>query len=186
MTSEAAPRYTVPGLTLQDAGAVIELLQQRLHALNDLHLTLKHVHWNVVGPHFIAVHEMLDPQVDRVRAMADDVAERIAALGGVAHGTPGVLVEERTWEDYSVGRADAIAHLGALDLVYAGVIENLRTVTKSVGETDPVTEDLLIEQLRDLEQFQWFVRAHLETVGGTLTTAGATSETEAARQATAQ
>ncbi|MER5387246.1 DNA starvation/stationary phase protection protein [Streptomyces sp. NPDC002688] len=181
-----APRYTVPGLAVQDAGSLIEVLQQRLHALNDLHLTLKHVHWNVVGPHFIAVHEMLDPQVDRVRAMADDVAERLAALGGIAHGTPGVLVEERTWKDYSVGRADAIAHLGALDLVYTGLIEDLRAAVKTVGEIDPVTEDLLIEQLRDLEQFQWFVRAHLETAGGTLTTADATTESEAAQQAMEQ
>ncbi|MET8292208.1 DNA starvation/stationary phase protection protein Dps [Streptomyces sp. NPDC051639] len=186
MASEATPRYTVPGITVQDAGSLIELLQQRLHALNDLHLTLKHVHWNVVGPHFISVHEMLDPQVDRVRDMADDVAERLAALGGVAHGTPGALVEGRTWDDYSVGRADAIAHLGALDLVYTGVIQDLRTAIKTVEDVDPVTEDLLIEQLRDLEQFQWFVRAHLETAGGTLTTADATTETEAAKQAIGQ
>ncbi|MEU3241977.1 MULTISPECIES: DNA starvation/stationary phase protection protein Dps [unclassified Streptomyces] len=182
MGIEGTPHYTVPGLAAQDAGSVIELLQQRLHALNDLHLTLKHVHWNVVGPHFIAVHEMLDPQVDRVRDMADDVAERMAALGGVAYGTPGVLVEQRTWKDYSVGRADAIAHLGALNLVYTGVLEDLRALIKTVAEIDPVTEDLLIEQLRDLEQFQWFVRAHLETASGNLTTAGATTETEAARQ----
>ncbi|MFD6342650.1 DNA starvation/stationary phase protection protein Dps [Streptomyces sp. NPDC060131] len=183
MASEATPHYTVPGLTVQDAGTVVELLQQRLHSLNDLHLTLKHVHWNVVGPHFIAVHEMLDPQVDRIRDMADDVAERLAALGGVAHGTPGSLVDERTWEDYSVGRADAIAHLGALDLVYNGVLQDLRAAIKTVGDFDPATEDLLIEQLRDLEKFQWFVRAHLETAGGTLTTAHATTETEAAQQA---
>jgi starvation-inducible DNA-binding protein len=183
MAPEATPRYTVPGLTVQDAGSLIEVLQQRLHALNDLHLTLKHVHWNVVGPHFISVHEMLDPQVDRVRDMADDVAERLAALGGVAQGTPGALVEERSWKDYSVGRADAIAHLGALDLVYTGVIEDLRAAIKTVGDIDPATEDLLIEQLRDLEQFQWFVRAHLETAGGALATAGATTETQAAGQA---
>ncbi|MER6442680.1 DNA starvation/stationary phase protection protein Dps [Streptomyces sp. NPDC001185] len=182
MGIEVTPHYTVPGLAAQDAGSVIELLQQRLHALNDLHLTLKHVHWNVVGPHFIAVHEMLDPQVDRVRDMADDVAERMAALGGVAYGTPGVLVEQRTWKDYSVGRADAIAHLGALNLVYTGLLEDLRALIKTVAEIDPVTEDLLIEQLRDLEQFQWFVRAHLETASGNLTTAGATTEIEAARQ----
>lgn len=184
MASASTPRYTVPGLSVQDAASIIELLQQRLHSLNDLHLTLKHVHWNVVGPHFIAVHEMLDPQVDRVRGMADDVAERLAALGGVAHGTPGALVAERTWQDYSVGRADAIAHLGALDLVYTGVLEDLRAAVKTVGELDPATEDLLIEQLRGLEQFQWFVRAHLETAGGTLSTADATTEKEAAEQST--
>lgn len=156
------------------------MLRLRLHSLNDLHLTLKHVHWNVVGPHFIAVHEMIDPQVDRVREMADDVAERIAALGGVAPGTPGTLVAERTWDDYSIGRADAIAHLGALDLVYTGLIEDIRAGIKEAGDIDPATEDLLIGQLRDLEQFQWFVRAHLESSGGTLATGDAHSESEAA------
>ncbi|MEU6124147.1 DNA starvation/stationary phase protection protein [Streptomyces sp. NPDC047123] len=183
MTSSSTPRYTVPGISVEDAHLINGLLQQRLHALNDLHLTLKHVHWNVVGPHFIAVHEMLDPQVDQVRVMADDVAERLAALGGVAQGTPGVLVRERTWEDYSVGRADAIAHLGALDLVYTGVIESLRDAIKQVGTIDPATEDLLIGQLRDLEKFQWFVRAHLETAGGQLSTADAKTEEEAASSA---
>src|SRR3954471_22993416 len=94
---DLTPKYTVPGIRREDAGRLIGVLRQRLHSLNDLHLTLKHVHWNVVGPHFIAVHEMIDPQVDQVREMADDVAERIAALGGVAPGTPGALVTERTW-----------------------------------------------------------------------------------------
>ncbi|MGW1727416.1 DNA starvation/stationary phase protection protein Dps [Streptomyces sp. NPDC002306] len=180
MTKDLTPKYTVPGIQREAAGRLIGALQTRLHALNDLHLTLKHVHWNVVGPHFIAVHEMIDPQVDRVRDMADDVAERIAALGGVAQGTPGALVSERTWDDYSIGRADAIAHLGALDLVYTGVAEGVRAAVKEAGEIDPATEDLLIGQLRDLEQFQWFVRAHLESSGGTLATGRAHTEEEAA------
>ncbi|MFD7735339.1 Dps family protein [Kitasatospora phosalacinea] len=177
------PAYTVPGLTTEQGAELIVTLQERLHALNDLHLTLKHIHWNVVGPHFIAVHEMLDPQVDRVRLMADDVAERIATLGGVAHGTPGRLVAERGWDDYSVGRADAIAHLGALDLVYTGVITDLRNAVEQAGKIDPATEDLLIEQLRDLEQYQWFVRAHLESSSGTLATADAPTEERAAKKA---
>ena len=183
MAKDLTPKYTVPGIEREAAGRLIDVLRLRLHALNDLHLTLKHVHWNVVGPHFIAVHQMIDPQVDRVRDMADDTAERIAALGGVAQGTPGSLVKERTWDDYSIGREDALAHLGALDLVYTGVIEDVRDAIKAVGEIDPATEDLLIEQLRDLEQFQWFVRAHLENAGGTLTTARAGTETEAAEAA---
>jgi starvation-inducible DNA-binding protein len=179
----AAAKFTVPGMSTSDGTEVATLLQDRLNALTDLHLTLKHIHWNVVGPHFIAVHEMLDPQVDAVRAMADDTAERMATLGVAPMGTPGALVQARTWDDYDIGRAGAIEHLGALDLVYAGVIESHRKAIDATEETDPVTQDMLIEQSGQLELFHWFVRAHLESSGGELSTAGATHETTAARKA---
>ncbi|WP_456824727.1 Dps family protein [Cellulomonas sp. P5_E12] len=179
----ALPKYTVPSLTPKEGAEVAAILQQRLDALNDLALTLKHVHWNVVGPHFIAVHEMLDPQVDAVRHMVDAIAERIATLGVAPVGTPGALVANRTWEDYSLGRDSAIAHLGALDVVYIGVIENHRQAAKDVEEIDDVTNDLLIGHLHELELFHWFVRAHLESAGGVLTTGNAQSEKTAARKA---
>jgi len=172
--------YGVPGLGNKDASEVAEILQDRLNALNDLALTLKHIHWNVVGPNFIAVHTMLDPQVDAVRLMVDDVAERIATLGGSPVGTPGALVAGRSWDDYSLGRDDALAHLGALDIVYAGVIEAHRKAIETVEELDPVTEDMLIGQSEQLEQYHWFVRAHLETPGGQLKTSGTHTEAEAA------
>ncbi|HEX3750272.1 MAG TPA: DNA starvation/stationary phase protection protein [Streptosporangiaceae bacterium] len=172
--------YGVPGLGNKDASEVAGILQDRLNALNDLALTLKHIHWNVVGPHFIAVHTMLDPQVDAVRLMVDETAERIATLGGSPAGTPGAIVSQRTWDDYSLGRDDALAHLGALDLVYVGVIETHRKAIEATEELDPVTQDMLIGQAEQLEQYHWFVRAHLETPGGQLKTSGAHTETEAA------
>ena len=181
--SQDLPRYTVPSLTREDGDQVARILQERLGSLTDLHLTLKHVHWNVVGPHFIAVHEMLDPQVDAVRAMTDAVAERIATLGVAPVGTPGALVAARTWDDYHLGRATAIEHLGALDEVYQGVIESHRKAAKDTADLDDVTNDLLIGHLHELELFHWFVRAHLESAGGDVSTAGATTELDAARQA---
>ena len=84
--NSSSPKYGVPGLGKKDATLVIDLLQDRLNSLNDLALTLKHIHWNVVGPQFIAVHTMLDPQVDAVRLMVDETAERIATLGGSPQG----------------------------------------------------------------------------------------------------
>lgn len=182
----ALPRFTVPTLTLEAGAQVAQVLQERLNALNDLALTLKHVHWNVVGPHFIAVHEMLDPQVDAVRAMVDAIAERIATLGVSPVGTPGALVAARTWDDYSVGRAGAIEHLGALDLVYQGVIEGHRQAAEDTEEPDAVTNDLLIGHLHELELFHWFVRAHLESSGGRLSTDGAATEKSAASKATSR
>jgi starvation-inducible DNA-binding protein len=182
-TRTTSPKYTIPGVDSHDAGEIIDLLQDRLNALNDLALTLKHIHWNVVGPHFIAVHTMLDPQVDAVRLMVDSTAERIATLGGSPAGTPGALVAGRSWDDYSLGRADAIAHLGALDVVYGGIIEAHRKAIEATEETDPVTQDMLIAQAAQLEQFHWFVRAHLETPSGSLRTTGAKTEHAAASKA---
>lgn len=179
-TRTKSPAYTVPGIAKNEAATVIKTLQDRLNALNDLALTLKHIHWNVVGPHFIAVHTMLDPQVDAVRLMVDETAERIATLGGSPCGTPGELVRQRSWDDYSVGRSDALAHLRALDLVYSGVIEAHRAAIESTEEPDPVTQDMLIEQSAQLEQFQWFVRAHHETAEGSLSTEGEHTERQAA------
>jgi len=182
----APAKFTVPGMTTGDGTEVAAILQERLNALTDLHLTLKHVHWNVVGPHFIAVHEMVDPQVDAVRAMTDETAERIATLGVSPVGTPGALVAARTWDDYSIGRASAIEHLGALEVVYSGVIEGHRKAIDATEDPDPVTQDMLIEQSGQLELFHWFVRAHLESSGGELSTAGERHVEAAAKKAGAK
>jgi starvation-inducible DNA-binding protein len=88
-----------------------------------------------------------------------DRDERITTLGGSPSGTPGALVAQRDWDDYSIRRADAIEHLGALDVVYSGAIEAHRAAIDATEELDPVTQDMLIGQSGQLEQFQWFIRA---------------------------
>lgn len=178
--------FTVPGLSLADGHRAAELLQLRLHALNDLQLTLKHAHWNVVGPDFIGVHEMLDPQIDAVRAMVDELAERMATMGVYPVGTPGALVQARDWDDYSLARASTTEHLAALDLVYAGVIEGLRATQEEMAGIDAVSEDILIGHIKSLELFQWFVRAHLENRSGHLATGSETTEVGAAKAAAEQ
>jgi len=175
---------TVPGLDRGDAGKVIEELQTRLVGFIDLSLTLKHIHWNVVGPSFIGVHQMLDPQVAGVLLMVDAVAERIATLGGSPNGLPGNLVATRAWDDYDLGRADVQSHLAALDLVYGGVIASARELVDTLEDLDLVTQDLVIGQIAQLEQYQWFVRAHLEDAAGGLLHRGETTELGAAAKAT--
>ena len=137
-------------------------LQVRLAALIDLELTLKHVHWNVVGPNFISVHEMLDDFVAKVRPMADDIAERIRTLGGVPCGTPQRIVDTRHWDEYPLGRDMSADHLRELDKVYAGIIESHREVMAKAADIDPVTEDMLIGQTAELELMQWFIHSFLE------------------------
>lgn len=180
ITSSRHASFTVPGLDVATGSNLAEVLQQRLVSLVDLTLTLKHIHWNVVGPNFISVHEMLDVQHAGVGLLVDDLAERIATLGGVPSGLPGELTRTREWDDYALGRADALAHLGALDLVYAGIIASHRAAMDQVADHDRVSEDLLIGQTGTLERYQWFVRSHLADWAGGMANAGSRSELAAA------
>lgn len=157
---------TVPGVSEANSQKAVAILQERLTCLLDLQLTLKHIHWNVVGMNFIAIHEMIDPQVDAVRAQSDEVAERIATMGGEPKGTPGSIVAIRTWDDYTIDRAPTVQHLVALDEIYDGVIPDHRAAIEELGDLDPVAQDILIGHLRELELFQWFVRAHLKDAAG--------------------
>lgn len=183
-TKAKEPRFTVPGIKTDDARYMNNVLQTRLESLIDLGLTLKHIHWNVVGPTFIGVHTMLDPQVTGVLAMIDRTAERMATLGTAPNGLSGNLVKNRSWDDYAFGRGLVPEHLAALDLVFCGVIEDHRAAIEKISSVDAVTEDMLIQQTAELEQYQWFVRAHLESALGVLSNDGATTEQEASNQAT--
>jgi starvation-inducible DNA-binding protein len=170
MTDTEQLNFTVPGVAKQDADRAIDLVQQQLNDCNRLQLTLKHVHWNVVGPNFIAVHQMLDPQIDAVRAMADELAERIATLGGSPNGTPAALEREDDFDEYTIGRADTQEHLKGLDVLYRSVITSHREAVDELEKLDVVTQDLLVGQLHQLELFHWFIRAHVEDPAGHLAT----------------
>jgi len=165
MTNE--PHRSVPGLQPGAARQVVTVLEGRLVAALDLQLVLKHVHWNVVGPNFISVHEMLDKEVEVVRATGDAIAERIRTLGGVPRGTPQAIVDGRTWEDYPLDRALAMRHLEELDRVYDGMISDHRRAMDAVVDLDPVTQDMLIGQVAAMELFQWFVRSFVERASDT-------------------
>ncbi|WP_289028422.1 DNA starvation/stationary phase protection protein [uncultured Paraglaciecola sp.] len=150
MSSSKVAKFTAPSVSNDSSQQAIAALDDRMVALIDLQLTLKHIHWNVVGPNFISVHEMLDPQVESVREMTDTLAERIATLGGVPVGTPKSIVDRRSWGEYSLGKAMVAEHLSALDNVYTGINKDHRKAIDTLGDIDPVSEDIVISQLAEL------------------------------------
>ncbi|HEX7827741.1 MAG TPA: DNA starvation/stationary phase protection protein, partial [Mycobacterium sp.] len=53
----------------------------------------------------------------------------------------------------------------------------------TLEDLDPVSQDMLIGHAAELEKFQWFIRAHLESAGGELSNKDANTEKQAARSA---
>lgn len=142
-------------------GHSVELLNRYLAAAVDLHAQVKQAHWNVRGPAFIAVHELFDKVADEVDAYADKLAERAAALGGVAHGTVQAAVKDTFLKPYKLGIASEKEHIEAVATALAAYSGSVREAIKQADEQgDPTTADLLTEISRGLDQQVWLVESH--------------------------
>src|SRR5690606_25377817 len=80
----------------------------------DLARVAKQAHWNVKGPHFIAIHEMLDGFRATLDIHVDTVAERAVQLGGQAQGTAQTVAEKSTLKPYPTEISTTKDHLAAL------------------------------------------------------------------------
>jgi starvation-inducible DNA-binding protein len=155
-----ATRIDIPA---KQRAAVIELLNARLADELDLKLQAKQAHWNVKGPNFIALHEQFDKTASSLDEPADSIAERVAALGGEAQGTLGIVAERTKIKAYPLGLKTGQAHVQAIS-------DGLATLAKSVRESiarsneigDLVTADLFTQVAGELDKTLWFVEAHLQ------------------------
>ncbi|GBR51114.1 DNA starvation/stationary phase protection protein Dps [Neokomagataea thailandica NBRC 106555] len=141
----------------------IELLNARLADLIDLALTIKQAHWNLKGPQFIGVHEMLDGFRKGVDGYVDTAAERAVQLGGTAFGTVQNVAKSTSCAAYPTDIYKVTDHINALIERYAVVANNVReaiTITAEAGDDD--TSDLFTEVSRGLDKDLWFLEAHVQ------------------------
>jgi starvation-inducible DNA-binding protein len=148
-------------LAIEIRTAIAELLNARLADTIDLYLQTKHAHWNVKGPHFIALHELFDKLAEDLEDNIDDMAERAVALGGVAEGTLGTIAKRTQLKAYPAAIRDGSAHVDALADAYAAVGKAVRKAIEEAGKLgDADTSDLFTGISRDLDKSLWFLEAH--------------------------
>lgn len=135
------------------------VLQETLVDLVDLSLVAKQAHWNLVGKQFRDVHLHLDELVDLAREHADNVAERAAAIGVAPDGRSKTVGRDTGLPEYPEGYvsdADTVLTVSAtVDIT----VDRLRPRIEQAGKADPLTEDLLIELGRALEEARWMWQA---------------------------
>lgn len=138
----------------------VKILNHLLAEFLDLALITKQAHWNLRGPAFIAVHEMLDPFNDKLLDYADTIAERIVQLGAVPYGTAQMIVHGSELAEYPTNIVTIEDHLEEVHDRYA-IVAN--TVRKIVEEqlADQGTLNFLTDASNDLDKYLWFIEAHM-------------------------
>jgi starvation-inducible DNA-binding protein len=145
---------------------VVAILNDRLAEAIDLQSQVKQAHWNVKGPHFIALHELFDKISDGVLGQIDEIAERITSLGGTAEGTVEVVARRSKLKNYPLSITSGRDHLLYLSTQVAAVGKAVRSAiddTEELGDKD--TADLFTGISRQLDKNLWFLEAHLQEKG---------------------
>jgi starvation-inducible DNA-binding protein len=141
---------------------VTELLNARLADTIDLGAQIKHAHWNVKGPNFIALHELFDQIAENVEQHIDTIAERVTALGGRAYGTLARVARSTTLKPYPEEISEGLAHVDALAAVladYGAKIRKAIDASDRLGDAD--SADLFTQISREADKNLWFLEAHL-------------------------
>ncbi len=150
-------------LPLDARTQLVVLLNARLADGIDLMLQGKQAHWNVKGPHFIALHELFDKIVEESEDWVDDLAERAVALGGVAEGTLVAVGKRTSLPAYPLDLIDGLAHVDALSSALARFGKSVRAAideSSKLGDAD--TSDLFTGISRAVDKDLWFLEAHLQ------------------------
>jgi starvation-inducible DNA-binding protein len=141
-----------------DSGNVAGELRPTLLELIDLSLIAKQAHWNVTGPLFRPLHQHFDEIADAARGWADDVAERIEAIGESADGRSNSIATGSGLAEMPEGKLDG-ATAAQLVVERLGEVGNrIRGRVQRLAESDPLSQDVLIELGRGLEKELWMLR----------------------------
>ncbi|MDY6764163.1 MAG: DNA starvation/stationary phase protection protein DpsA [Halobacteria archaeon] len=145
------------------AEQIIDALNTDLAATYVLYHQLRKHHWNVQGAEYRDLHLFLGDAAESAEEAADELAERVQALGGVPVSGPTAL-EERSPVEFEGEDVYDIRTSLENDLeMYGDIIETVRDhVELSTNLGDHATAQMLRDQLVDLEEFAHTIEHFLE------------------------
>ncbi len=157
LTAVPSPDKVETGV--RDTGAIADGLADVLADTYRLVFKTHACHWNVEGPAFFSMHKLTEDQYENMFSAADQLAERIRALGHLAPSRMGEVLSRSKIEDPC---GDLSAGEMAQDLAssHERIAHRLHALAELAGRRrDIVTEDLATARSAFHEQAAWMLRA---------------------------
>jgi starvation-inducible DNA-binding protein len=159
MTAKVIVKDGHPTLRHEERAALGSVLQGQLIDLIDLALLGKHLHWNLTGPTFGALHQQLDVLVSEWQERSDATAERARALGVAPDGQARTVAALSQLAGVEPGEIRTEAVIATLIGALGETITRAREQMEQAAEYDAVTEDLVIATVAVLEKQRWMLAA---------------------------
>ncbi len=152
------------GITQKNLTAVHKVLNSVLADGNILYIKLRKFHWNLSGDNFMELHLLFEDQYTAVAEAADEVAERIATLGGTAIGTTSEFAQESQLTEAPGKVPDTQGMLKELVADHESIVKSLRDNLDKVEEDykDAGTSDFLNGLMQEHEKMAWKLRKYLK------------------------
>jgi starvation-inducible DNA-binding protein len=177
-TGHSQPWLHQQGIEIQEFGTVRQFplglsadtrryscqrLNQLLADTQILYGLYKKHHWLMRGATFYQLHLLLDKHAEEQEDLADELAERVQALGGVAVGDPRHVAEITVIPRPPDGAEEVPAMLSRLLEAHEMILIAAHDAAARTNELgDDGTNDLLVSQvIRTGERQAWFLSEHL-------------------------
>lgn len=156
---EAAPATTEPELGVKDVSSVIDGLAGALADTYQLVIKSHAYHWNVVGPMFYSIHNLTEEQYTNMFEAADELAERMRALGALAPMNFSAMTLSGSIAA-AEGTPTAQEMVADLAASHEALARRLHELIGAAGDaSDPVTEDLATERSAFHQKAAWMLRS---------------------------
>jgi len=140
---------------------IVGELNQLLADSADLTMQAKQAHWTVRGPNFIALHRLFDEVYEHAGEWTDTIAERLAAMGGQAHGTVQAAAKNTRLDAYPLDLVDETEHVRRFSQSLGKYGSYVRAAIATFTELgDLGTADVCTEISRAVDKDLWFVESH--------------------------
>ena len=141
----------------------LELLQNYLANLAVLNIKMHNIHWNVVGPQFMEIHNFTEAFYDKLFADLDEVAELLKMKNEMPLSTMAEYLEKSTIEEM---KAKDFTTKESLEIVkkemelMKGLATDIRNISDEEGdfETVAIFEEYVAYYSKNL----WFINSMIK------------------------